>query len=144
MNEFPKLADEDTLVIGIWSPGDYEKLQKEDLDYIDFYEKAFKAFNESIRLEFWDTEDNVPGYPTISKEQAQELVDFILKNANKKFVIHCDAGQSRSAGVALAVECLLDHDGDKYSFSQSGAFVDKPEYSPNRRVYDKILQEVNA
>jgi predicted protein tyrosine phosphatase len=130
----------ESALISIWSPGDYEKFQRTEPTLIEDYEKMRKFFKTNIRQEFWDTEDNVPGYDTISKEQAQEIVNFILINHDKKFIIHCDAGQSRSAGVALAVECILEYNGDKYEFSKNTSYVSLPQYSPNRKVYDKIME----
>jgi len=52
-------------------------------------------------------------HPPISWEQGKELKEFILKNSNKSFLIHCTAGISRSAGVALAIECLIEYEGVK-------------------------------
>lgn len=135
------LFDYQDALISIWSPGDFKKFQSTDPELIEDYEKMRKYFETSIRLEFWDTEDNVPGYDTISEEQAQDIIRYILDNQYRKFVIHCDAGQSRSAGVALAVECILKFNGDRHQFALAGAFVDEDRYSPNRKVYEKIMDK---
>jgi predicted protein tyrosine phosphatase len=129
----------DTFLIAIWTPGDYQKIKKNEKNYFEEYQSMLRYFDSYIKMEFWDTEDNVPGYDTISEKQALELATVILANPDKKFVIHCDAGQSRSAGVALAVECILNYNGDRYQFGRSASFVSKPRYSPNRKVYDKIM-----
>lgn len=139
-----RMYDYEDALISIWSPGDYTKLINEDPKSIKDYEKMRSFFDIHIRQEFWDTEDNVPGYDSISAEQAKDLAEFIVTNKDKKFVIHCDAGQSRSAGVALAVECIIKYNGDKYLFStaKETPFVGRsPRYSPNYFVYDKIITE---
>ncbi len=127
-------------LIGIWTPGDYNRFQMVEPELINEYNKARDYFSAGIRQEFWDTEDNVPGYDTISPSQALELAGFINDNQSRTFIIHCDAGQSRSAGIALAVECIVSHGGNRYQAGLSPSFTDTERYSPNRKVYDKIMQ----
>lgn len=50
-----------------------------------------------IRLRFDDAESNEPR--CMSENQAKQLVAFIEDNYGKDFIIHCAAGQSRSAAV---------------------------------------------
>lgn len=139
--KYPK----DAVLIGIWSPGDMLKLYNgndQELNELEKYNSVVNHFKDTIIVDFWDTENNVPGYPSIDEKTAISLIKFIDKHMDSKFVIHCDAGQSRSAGTSMAVECIVDYFGDKYTYSQSNKFVDtKPEqYSPNRYVYDKIME----
>jgi predicted protein tyrosine phosphatase len=47
-------------------------------------------------------------------------------------MVHCEAGQSRSAGVAVALNLILN--GDCGIFQQ-------PPYYPNIRVKSTLLQE---
>ena len=97
----------------------------------------FSAYHKS---KFWDIEEPIGDYETIPSETAKALKDFILDNSDKKFLVHCRAGQSRSAGVAMALECLLSHDGNKYDYATSGtSFYTNSRYCPNLTVYDKIL-----
>ncbi len=134
-----KQYDYTAALISLWTPGDWIDFQETEPEIIKSYNKARDYFETSIRQDFWDTEDNVPGYETISEEQALELVHFILDNRDRTFMIHCDAGQSRSAGVALAIECILNHAGNQFAFALSPSFTDHERYSPNRRVFDKIM-----
>ncbi len=134
-----KQYDYTAALISLWSPGDYTKFEKKEPEYIKDYIKVKDYFDTSIRQEFWDTEDNVPGYPTISKEQADKILEFILGNKDKTFIVHCDAGQSRSAGVALAIECIVEYDGDRYLAGLSPSYTDDERYAPNRKVFDKIM-----
>ncbi len=134
-----KMLDYDAAFIGLWSPGDYDDLEKkEPAIYLD-YQRTMTFFKRNIRLEFWDTEDNVPGYDTISSKQADTLVDFIDQNLDRTFAIHCDAGQSRSAGVALAIECIIGYKGNRYLAGLDSSYTDAERYSPNRKVFDKIM-----
>lgn len=50
-----------------------------------------------IRLRFDDAESNEPRCMT--EEQAEQLIDFIEDNIGSDFIIHCAAGQSRSAAI---------------------------------------------
>lgn len=127
-------------LIAIWSPGDFMKLYKDDLKYIEDYYKKANLFNDYIRFDFWDTENNVPGYPTINQKQALELISFIDKHMDESFLIHCDAGQSRSAGVSMAVECIIKFNADRYQFSLCTPYVGRFErYSPNYEVFKIIM-----
>jgi len=138
LNEFKYIKDtinkENLVLISISEPkqNGYEDETLSDTDV--------KDFKDSIRVKFWDVEEDIDEYKVISDSVAKELHDFIIKNKNNKFLIHCKAGQSRSAGVGMAVECLINHDGDKYQYILKGSDITKnPRYSPNFTVYDKIV-----
>ena len=49
----------------------------------------------------------------ISQEQADRLCEFIERNQDKDFYIHCEAGLSRSQGV---VRYILDVYGEDHDF----------------------------
>ena len=102
-----------------------------------------EGFHDVLQMNFWDTErDSDPKHPPITKEQGKEIKDFILKNKDTKFLIHCAAGMSRSAGVGMALECLLNCNGSPYEFSLSPSDVSAhPRYSPNLTVYDAIVKD---
>lgn len=58
-----------------------------------------------LNLNFDDIQKAYPGYVTFSYEQAEEVVNFLAKIAASTEVgtlfVHCEAGISRSAAVAL-------------------------------------------
>lgn len=64
-----------------------------------------------IALDFEDFPENVrfpssyyqPTNPTITHEDAERLVKFIKENLGLDFIIHCDAGVSRSQQVAAYI-----------------------------------------
>jgi len=114
--------------------------------YFHFYLFNFylKKFNSYIILRFYDTETDSEEYPSISTEQAKKLAKFIWKHRNEKFVIHCGAGISRSAGVGLAIECIVKHNGNKFEFETSPCKIKEiPRYYPNLFVFNRICEEFN-
>jgi predicted protein tyrosine phosphatase len=78
----------------------------------------------------------------INNEEAKIILDFILKHKNDNFLIHCEKGQSRSAGVGLAIECILKFNGNKKEFAlEPSMILNHHRYEPNMLVYNKILEE---
>jgi predicted protein tyrosine phosphatase len=135
----PHFNAEKVVLVSIQDPDDNEDLT------------TFKnKFKDSLTLKFWDTEDDLGvssnGYPVIpiDEKEANKFIDFLIKNKEEKFFIHCAAGQSRSAGVGLALETILKFNGDKYLASQFPSDIkDNKRYSPNLKVYDVIVDTFN-
>lgn len=117
----------DKVIISIRTPGD---------------EKAkFNNDNETIKdilyLEFYDISYNsqeiFKGYAPMSDEDAIQIRDFVLKWKDKvdTLWVHCDAGISRSAGVAAAI---LE------SFGKDNSYIfGSKMYFPNLLCYHKTL-----
>ena len=100
-----------------------------------------QGFDDILQIQFWDIEEGIGKYTPITKEQGLEIKDFIQKNKNKKFFIHCEAGQSRSAGVGCTVECLVNFNGNAYEYLTGNSEVKKhTRYSPNYVVFDAIIK----
>jgi predicted protein tyrosine phosphatase len=91
-----------------------------------------------LRLRFHDVEVDEPGspYTLVSSEHAREILNFVrLYLAEVKLIVcQCDAGMSRSAGVAAALSRWLQND-DKAFFRY---------YLPNRLVYSTVLSAVET
>jgi len=105
-------------------------------------EYEISKFKDGLAVRFWDIEDSIGRYKTIPEEVAKEIAKFILKNKKEKFIIHCEAGISRSAGTGLAVDAIIDYFGDKYTAAQYPSKIKSHNrYSPNFTVYNKILEE---
>jgi predicted protein tyrosine phosphatase len=98
------------------------------------------GYKDVLQISFWDIESDLLQYKTISKSQGKRIKDFIIKNIDSKFLIHCAAGVSRSAGVGMAVECLKLYNGNKYNYQTSKSDIKEHwRYSPNRTVFDAIM-----
>lgn len=66
-----------------------------------------EGWDSVLRLQFHDVQDR--GVAPISRKQAREVVDFVWGNRDAvRLIVHCEAGVSRSAGVALAAKEILD------------------------------------
>lgn len=112
-----------------------------------------EKFKDSLSIQFYDIkEDMMDNYTTssswkfvpINNKEAKTILDFILKHKNDNFLIHCEAGQSRSAGVGLAIECILKFNGNKKEFSfEPSDILNHHRYEPNMLVFDKIIEEYN-
>lgn len=121
----------DTVLIAIHEPG--------QLVHPD---SKIEGFSDVLQINFWDIEEEFGHYKPLTKEQGTEIRKFIEKNKTKKFLVHCAAGQSRSAGVACAVECIVNFDGDDYAYKTGSSDVKShSRYSPNYTLYEKIIKD---
>lgn len=90
-----------------------------------------------LHQRFYDIDDALKGTEyevgLFTDAQAQEIVAFVRRNMKdvKVLIVNCDAGVSRSAGVAAAI--LKATTG-----SDEQIFKD-PRYLPNMWVYRKVL-----
>jgi protein-tyrosine phosphatase len=102
-----------------------------DKENPEFSDDSKNRIFQRLRLHFDDVE--IGGKNCITDEQANEISQFIFDVRNKadKIVVHCEAGVSRSAGVAAAIMKYLN--GDDW-----GIF-DNPRYCPNNTCYRKVL-----
>lgn len=112
-----------------------------------------KGFKDSLRTKFWDVEEDIgKRYKVIPDEVAKEIQNFILvnlqKDENTRFIVHCRAGQSRSAGVARAIECIKFFGiGEEAKYNYKTCFNSEIQahsrYSPNLAVFDKVVKDYN-
>jgi predicted protein tyrosine phosphatase len=86
---------------------------------------------EVLELKFKDVEAGIA--QCITKRQARKIADFAKRHYGQveRFIVHCEYGISRSAGVAAALsEYFEGHD--------NGIFTNRA-YSPNMTCYDYVL-----
>lgn len=124
----------DSAIISISTPNiDYSYIKVEPTD-----ENRVVAI---LNLEFMDADcpgdNDVYGNPTtisdlMSDKDAKTVVDFVETYKDKRILVHCDAGISRSSAVAAAI---LKH----YTGNDDMIF-DSRWYNPNRWVYRKVLE----
>ncbi len=103
------------------------------------------GFADVLQMQFWDIEASLGDMETITPEQGLEIVEFIIKNKDKQFFIHCSAGISRSAGTGKAVEALkLFSESDNifydYATCYSSGIDAHYRYSPNGKVFRTIIE----
>lgn len=84
-------------------------------------------------FDFDDVEEGSPdGFP-ISDSQAKHIAEVVNNNKDvEKIVVHCEAGVSRSAGVAAAIGMAINGD-DSFIFNDG-------RYCPNSTCYRKVLE----
>jgi predicted protein tyrosine phosphatase len=111
--------DEITGIISITDP-DKEKVN---------FKNGF--FDSVLRVSFWDEESEDWG--CIDYDSAHDIAVFIDKNKSRldTLIVQCEAGVSRSAGVAAAILKALTGD-DMQIFGN-------PKYSPNMKCYRMVL-----
>lgn len=66
---------------------------------------------------------------------AQQVANFLRAHPNEDVIVHCDAGISRSAGLAAAIL--------KHTTGDDGQIFDSWLYHPNMRVYRKTLETLH-
>lgn len=90
-----------------------------------------------LYLKFDDITHDLPPFLLMSEAQAKEVVDFVEKYKDKvsMIVCQCEAGISRSAGMALALSLWLNEGKDSGIGSQWC-------YCPNVHVKRMILGEL--
>ena len=136
-----------------------DKLDKENLVLISISEPAQEGyedealtdsqvhgFKDSLRVKFWDIEEDFGNYKIISNEVSKQIQDFILKNIDNRFIVHCRAGQSRSAGVGRAIECIKffgigEEAKYQYKTSFNSEIQAHSRYSPNLTVFGVVVKE---
>ena len=84
-------------------------------------------------------DDVTAGYKNcITPKQAKTIARFTLNNYQRveRFLIHCEFGQSRSAGVAAAIS--------KYYEGHSSGIFGNKAYVPNLTCYRLVLQALKG
>jgi predicted protein tyrosine phosphatase len=134
--KFKDVDFSDIVLISIKDPNDTT---------IDFSEVQ-KRFKKFIALEFWDIEEDIGakanGMPVkpINTKQAEQIAQFIVDNKNEKFMIHCIAGQSRSAGVAVALDTIINFNGSSKARSMRPCIIHQHwRYDPNPKVIKMVI-----
>ena len=113
-----------------------------DMNAVPIENEYKKRFFDVLTTYFWDVTEDLEFYSPISNKETKEIAKFIYKHKNsKKYIIHCSAGISRSAGVGMAIHCCLDFDGDINKFKKETCKIYNHErYRPNEYVFEKICE----
>lgn len=102
----------------------------------DYKEAPFcSATNNVVDIcfvQFFDLDNTYPIKEGLMKyEDAKRIAEFISKYEDKNIIVHCDAGQSRSAGVAAAISRYYNN----YDFE----YFENPCYTPNMFCYRLMM-----
>lgn len=87
-----------------------------------------------LYLSFYDLDKPVQQYQLFTQDYAQQIVKFVKEYINEidLIICQCEAGISRSAGVAAALAKWLNGNDDIYF----------KKYIPNNLVYRLLLEEI--
>ena len=77
-------------------------------------------FVDILRLQFHDISQPNDEYRLMNKEDAEKVIDFAYRYEQdaQLILVHCDAGISRSAGVAAGLSWLFNND-DSHFYSRA-------------------------
>ena len=91
-----------------------------------------------LRLQFDDIESRQNGMTLFSRQQANEILDFVWEHCGEAATIacHCKRGMCRSPAVTAALAAVMGQDTG-FLYDRRG----RPKYRPNRYVYETLLQE---
>jgi predicted protein tyrosine phosphatase len=70
-------------------------------------------FEAILRLKFHDIEKLMDGYQRASKQDLEAIVAFLNQHRGKNFLIHCEAGVSRSGAIVEAILAAFPEYEDK-------------------------------
>ena len=134
-------TDKKHIVISVMDPGDSEgpaaipdSRKRLGVLALAFHDMDVRAMGLIKESKSWETRDFV----FFSGETARRIAEFVRKamagNRLKLIVCQCEAGISRSAGIAAALAKCIDGD-DRYFFKH---------FIPNSLVYSLIIKEWRA
>ena len=118
-----------------------------DTDKADviFEKNETNGIRAILRLKFDDVERDYKNEHCITKEDAESIVKFVNKNKNKvdKFIVHCEAGVSRSAGVGAAIMKALNGDDWDVFKNPLNAFIDAGYFDEDPMEEIQFKEETN-
>lgn len=96
------------------------------------YPEVRNSVKYLLPLSFADVADPDSAAHGITEEDAQKIAQFVREHWGKvdSFIVHCDAGVSRSAGVAAGILKVMTGRDDR--------IFDSLRYRPNMLCYRKV------
>ena len=117
-----------TIIISITDP---------DKDPVVFCKAPHSPLVAVCRISFDDIDQKKnPEDILMTKEDAERIKGFVerYKEKAQQIIVHCEAGQSRSAGIMAAIKEWLE--GDRFSVWND------PKYTPNRHCYRTMMEAI--
>jgi len=103
-----------------------------DKDSPDLHNNPENGIVYQSKIHFDDVEEGE--YNCITNNEAMQIALFVfsIKDKADLLIVHCEAGVSRSAGVAAAIMKFIDDDDTP--------IFDSHDYGPNMTCYRKALK----
>ena len=104
--------------------------------HVEYSEFPFCTATNNVidicEVQFFDLDNTYPIKKGLMEfKDAKKIVGFVSNYKDKIIIVHCDAGQSRSAGVAAALSKYYNNDDSEY--------FDNPRFTPNMWCYKLML-----
>jgi predicted protein tyrosine phosphatase len=125
--------DKPFILISILSPGEENEIEINNKNFKELVSLRFHDLDKKLDIEYYrDLSGGEKSFVYFSDNDAKKIIDLVKRNLEKinLIVVHCEAGISRSAGVAAALSKIINND-DTFFFKK---------YIPNMLVYRKIIE----
>ena len=104
--------------------------------HVEYSEFPFCTATNNVidicEVQFFDLDNTYPIKKGLMEfKDAKKIAEFVSYYKDKIIIVHCDAGQSRSAGVAAALSKYYNNDDSEY--------FDNPRLTPNMWCYKLML-----
>ena len=104
--------------------------------HVEYSEFPFCTATNNVidicEVQFFDLDNTYPIKKGLMEfKDAKKITEFVSYYKDKIIIVHCDAGQSRSAGVAAALSKYYNNDDSEY--------FDNPHFTPNMWCYRQIM-----
>jgi len=104
--------------------------------HVEYSEFPFCTATNNVidicEVQFFDLDNTYPIKKGLMEfKDAKKIAEFVSYYKDKIIIVHCDAGQSRSAGVAAALSKYYNNDDSEY--------FDNPRFTPNMWCYKQIM-----
>lgn len=112
--------DKDTVLISINDPNEPPATFSFDDKVAQIHRQTFADLTTDKTIVYKGLE-----YPPIKISQAREIIQFIVENKDKNFLVHCRAGISRSGAICLFLANNFGHKlkGNFWSLSDPNPFI---------------------
>ena len=99
------LPQVEAVLISIWTPSPLDTVLTHALKDEDFFgpPKLEGSWKGILSLGFHDVDAHSEGVEIFNCSMARKILDFVEQHQDSEWHVHCDAGMSRSVGVAVAL-----------------------------------------
>lgn len=135
-------GSEPHVIISIYTPRDDPPKVKTNSNTVDILQLAFDDLDRVP--EEGSAITHVLSNPVLfDSDMAEDIAEFIERSTTNTVICHCDAGISRSAGVAAALSKFFNGTDEEY-FRLKKIYEKGQRYCPNRLVYLHLLNVLHC